>query len=166
MYTFPDFSQRYSKGAKKIENAPEGEILFKWEYEIPRGKKFMRSVSSVLLIGLFFAYNMLPDKWEKFTIPIFLLIFFVFISLGFLMRDFKYQEYALTSDGVYGLEFKKKKWQRLGYWKEFINYERIGNSIHLKKKGFFGGVRLHFNKSSENFFKTLTIVNENIFRSQ
>jgi len=139
----------------------EGEILINWEYTPPRNKKILHSLLPIILIGAWLAFSFFFGKWTKHLSSVWMMLLMLFI--GFTMKGFKAQKYQLTTRGAYVFDPNKKDWKRLGYWDEFIDYERGDGYIKLKKERLFGGKYIYFNKESGDLFKIIEVVNENIF---
>ena len=156
------FNRLQSSMISTKEMKIEGEFLIRWEYTPPKYKKIIHSLLPGLLIVVWAAFSFLFNKWTKHLGSVWtvLLMFFV----GFTMKKFKTQKYQLTTRGVFVFDPNKKRWNKLGYWEEFIDYERSENRIKLRKRGLFGEKNLYFNENFKNFLKVLETINENIFK--
>ncbi len=140
----------------------EGEILISWEYTPPKHKKMMQYLIPILLGIAWVASSFIFGKWAKYLKSGGMMLLMLLVGLA--MKGFKAQKYQFTTRGVFVFDSGKKQWKRLGYWEEFIDYERGEGYIKLKKNGLFGVKSLYFNKDFGDFLKVLEIVNENIFK--
>jgi len=164
MDAFSDLTKKFSELAKqKLDSSTEGEILFQWKYDPPKYKKVLGFLLPILAILAYFGISFLLGRGRKFFPPFYVIAIFFFL-LQFAMKGAKAYEYALTKKGVYRLSSDKKRWEKLGYWEEFIDHVRSSTYIQLRKKGPFGNVSLHFNENSQEVYTILTIINENVFR--
>jgi hypothetical protein len=149
------------KPTRPSANQIEGDTLFEWEYKPPKYKKVLSTVGPMIVIA---ALWVLPQFWQWAKSLRHVSMAASWILIAFVMKGFKGQTYRLTTRGVYALESSKKNWKRLGYWSEFIDYERTESYVKLKKKGWSGKACLYFADKPENMLKILNIINENILR--
>ncbi len=156
------FNRLHSSMISSKEVKIEGELLISWEYTPPKYKKTIRSLLPSLLIIAWIAFSFFFNKWTKHLGSAWTVL--MMFLVGVAMKKFKSQKYQLTTRGVFVFDQNKKRWNKLGYWEEFIDYERSENRIKLRKRELFGEKNLYFNKNFENFFKVIETINENIFK--
>jgi len=169
---------------KKGEEGMEEEIHFQWSYLPPRWLGFLRFGILPLLILLYLLFSQFFRDKIRILDP-FLPLFIALLTFLWnrISQKASPKEYALTSKGIYvrgvgskkmeisfpemeGLNLgTKRRWQRMGTWRDFRMFERERKRILLKGRSRFSrSISLYYNGDLSTGMRIVEVVSRFIGR--